>query len=71
MVRFTCVFHDLRHAARCTGLGALMGFKNPKAVAARGTKRIELADQDGVSVILSPDALAWTDDTYRDSSMDA
>jgi aldehyde:ferredoxin oxidoreductase len=48
LVRFACVMHDLKHSAGRTGLGAVMGAKNLKAVAARGTAKIELADPEKV-----------------------
>jgi aldehyde:ferredoxin oxidoreductase len=35
-VRFACIMNDLTHAAGRTGLGAVMGSKNLKAIAARG-----------------------------------
>ncbi|HHX64295.1 MAG TPA: aldehyde ferredoxin oxidoreductase family protein [Chloroflexi bacterium] len=46
LVRFACVINDLRHAAGRTGLGAVMGSKNLKAVAARGRATIPVADND-------------------------
>jgi aldehyde:ferredoxin oxidoreductase len=63
MVRFACVINDLRHAAGRTGLGAVMGSKNLKAVAARGTNRIELADKDGVRTLAN-----WLRDNWKDTS---
>ncbi len=48
LVRTACVINDLRHAAGRSGLGAVMGSKNLKAVAARGQGRVEVADQDKV-----------------------
>jgi len=36
MVRFACVINDLKHSAGRVGMGAVMGSKNLKAVAARG-----------------------------------
>ena len=41
-----CVINDLGRAAGRSGLGAVMGSKNLKAVAARGTKKIPLADPE-------------------------
>ncbi len=35
MVRYACVINDLKDAAGRTGMGAVMGSKNLKAVAAR------------------------------------
>jgi aldehyde:ferredoxin oxidoreductase len=46
-VRFATISHDNRHAGR-GGLGAVLGAKNLKAVAVRGTRRVALADPAGV-----------------------
>jgi aldehyde:ferredoxin oxidoreductase len=46
-VRYATISHDNRHAGR-GGLGAVMGAKNLKAVAVRGTQRVEVADPAGV-----------------------
>ena len=46
LVRYACVINDLQHAAGRTGMGAVMGSKNLKAVAARGKGRVPVADQD-------------------------
>jgi aldehyde:ferredoxin oxidoreductase len=43
-VRYACVMNDTDRAAGRTGLGAVMGAKNLKAVAIRGTGRATLAD---------------------------
>ena len=43
-VVFACVIHDDNHVAGRTGLGAVMGSKNLKAVAVRGTLGKEVAD---------------------------
>jgi len=48
LVRFACVINDLRHAAGRTGLGAVMGSKNLKAVAARGKGQVPVADPEGL-----------------------
>lgn len=45
LVRFAAIMHDYRAAAR-TGLGAVMGSKNLKAIAVRGDFRPEAADQE-------------------------
>src|SRR6185295_2827312 len=47
LVRFATISHDNRHAGR-GGLGAILGSKNLKAIAVRGTKRTEVADPAGV-----------------------
>ncbi len=45
-VRFACVMNDTDRAAGRTGLGAVMGAKNLKAIAIRGTGRVSLADPE-------------------------
>jgi aldehyde:ferredoxin oxidoreductase len=44
MVHFACVCHDFGRQAGRTGVGAVMGSKNLKAVAVRGSKAIPVAD---------------------------
>ena len=51
LVRFACVANDMEHFNGRTGMGAVMGSKNLKAVAARGKKRPGLADADKVKEI--------------------
>ena len=51
MVRFACVINDLKHAAGRTGVGAVMGSKNLKCIAARGHLNIPLADPDGLKAL--------------------
>jgi len=46
-VRFACVMNDLGNAAGRSGVGAVMGSKNLKAVAVKGTKGIKVADRVG------------------------
>ncbi len=45
LVRFACVMNDMGRAAGRSGVGAVMGSKNLKAVAVRGTKGVKVADQ--------------------------
>ncbi len=44
-VRYAAVMHDVNRAAGRNGLGALMGSKNLKAVAVRGTTRVPIAER--------------------------
>ncbi len=44
LVRYACVINDLHRAAGRSGVGAVMGSKNLKAVAARGTKGVRVED---------------------------
>lgn len=48
LVRYACVINDLKHAAGRTGLGAVMGSKNLKAVAVRGTLPFSMAEPERV-----------------------
>ncbi|MBN1402453.1 MAG: aldehyde ferredoxin oxidoreductase family protein [Anaerolineae bacterium] len=48
MVKYACVMNGLKDAAGRTGMGAVMGSKKLKAVAALGTQNLEGADQDTI-----------------------
>jgi len=48
MVKVACILNELKHANGRTGLGAVMGSKNLKAIAVRGKKRMEVADEESV-----------------------
>lgn len=43
-VRFACIVNDLHRAAGRSGVGAVMGSKNLKAIAVRGTKAVHVDD---------------------------
>ncbi|MDI7277892.1 MAG: aldehyde ferredoxin oxidoreductase N-terminal domain-containing protein, partial [Anaerolineae bacterium] len=58
-----CVINDLRHAAGRTGLGAVMGSKNLKAVAARGSGRIPIAHPEELKALSQ-----WMRDNWRSKS---
>jgi aldehyde:ferredoxin oxidoreductase len=47
LVRFACVINDKGRAAGRSGVGAVMGSKNLKAIAVRGTRRPSIFDKDG------------------------
>jgi aldehyde:ferredoxin oxidoreductase len=51
LVRFACVINDLKHAAGRTGMGAVMGSKNLKAVAVRGGQAPKMANPERVRSI--------------------
>jgi aldehyde:ferredoxin oxidoreductase len=46
-VLFACVMNDMGRAAGRSGVGAVMGSKNLKAVAVRGTQGLKVADKTG------------------------
>jgi len=48
-VRFACIINDLKDAAGRTGMGAVMGSKNLKAIAVRGHTAPQMANPDQVS----------------------
>ncbi len=47
-VKVACILNELKHANGRTGLGAVMGSKNLKAIAVRGKKRMKVADEESV-----------------------
>jgi aldehyde:ferredoxin oxidoreductase len=47
LVLYSCIMNDKHRAAGRTGIGAVMGSKNLKALAVRGTGGIKVADKDG------------------------
>ena len=51
LVYFASIQHELRHGAGRTGLGAVMGSKNLKAIAVRGTKGLTLANPEKYQAI--------------------
>jgi aldehyde:ferredoxin oxidoreductase len=63
-VRYACVIHDLKHAAGRTGIGAVMGSKKLKCVAARGTTKIPIADQEGFRELATFMAQNWKDKAW-------
>ncbi len=50
-VRYACVLNELKHANGRTGMGAVMGSKNLRAVAVRGTGKLPTADPDRIREI--------------------
>jgi aldehyde:ferredoxin oxidoreductase len=61
LVRYACILNELKHANGRTGLGAVMGSKNLKAIAVRGKKRMEVADEESVKRLTK-----WLKDTYEE-----
>lgn len=47
LVKFACIMNEYNRAAGRSGVGAVMGFKNLKAVAVRGTGGVKVADVEG------------------------
>lgn len=63
LVRFACIINDKGRAAGRTGVGAVMGSKNLKAVAVRGTKGVVVADKTGFTNACM-DVLKFLDNEY-------
>jgi aldehyde:ferredoxin oxidoreductase len=60
LVRFAAIMHDVNRAAGRTGMGALMGSKNLKAVAVRGTRKLDVSDRDRVMKVSR-----WLAENYK------
>ncbi len=48
-VRYACVVNDINHAAGRSGMGAVMGSKNLRAIAVKGNQKVELSDTEAVN----------------------
>jgi aldehyde:ferredoxin oxidoreductase len=60
LVRYAAVMHDVNRAAGRNGLGALMGSKNLKAVAVRGTMPVPVVDRARVTEVSR-----WLGENYK------
>lgn len=58
-IPFACILNELKHANGRSGMGAVMGSKNLKAVAVRGTSRPVPAHKEKVTAILRDLAQSW------------
>lgn len=47
LVKFACIINEYNRAAGRSGVGAVMGSKNLKAIAVRGNRGIKIADKEG------------------------
>jgi aldehyde:ferredoxin oxidoreductase len=59
-VLYAAVMHDINRAAGRNGVGALMGSKNLKAVAVRGTTRVPIATRKRMANVAK-----WLGDNYK------
>jgi len=66
LVKYACITNELRHFNGRCGLGAVMGSKNLKAIAVRGSGKIDVADADKVKELTK-----WFADNYRNNSGNA
>jgi aldehyde:ferredoxin oxidoreductase len=58
-VRFACITGGLSHFAGRTGMGAVMGSKNLKAIAVRGDRSYSFSDEEGVKALAQKGAKAF------------
>jgi len=63
LVKYACVSHDLTHFAGRSGMGAVMGSKKLRAIAVRGTQRLDFADRDRVM-----ETARWLRDNWKETS---
>jgi aldehyde:ferredoxin oxidoreductase len=68
-VKFACISHDFGRQAGRTGIGAVLGSKNIKAIAVKGTGALSMADRDTAlkegkkayrNIRLKPGFTGWT-----------
>jgi len=64
LVKYACIAHDTSHLAGRTGMGAVMGSKNLKAIAVRGSKAPGIADKEKI-IELS----RWMGRNYKERSV--
>ena len=63
-VRFSAIISNANRANGRTGMGLVMASKNIKAIAVRGTKKLDVADPDGVKSIAK-----WGATNFEDSDV--
>jgi aldehyde:ferredoxin oxidoreductase len=61
LVRYAAIMHDVNRAAGRNGLGAVMGSKRLKAVAVRGSLKLEVADRERITAVSR-----WLGENYRE-----
>lgn len=63
-VNFACIVNELKHANGRTGMGAVMGSKNLKAVAVRGTQKLKFKDENKIKEIAR-----WFNGYYKENPL--
>ena len=61
MNKNACILNELKHANGRSGLGAVMGSKNLKAVAVRGSAKPKLAHEEEVNALVKNLTAIWRD----------
>lgn len=60
LIKYACIVNELKHVNGRTGMGAVMGSKNLKAIAVRGTGEIEVDNEEELKEVLS-----WFRENYK------
>ncbi len=66
LVRYACVLNELKHANGRTGMGAVLGSKNLRAVAVRGTLGVPVANRKAAREIVQTVVKSYTPDSLQD-----
>ena len=64
LVRYACILNNVKHANGRTGLGAVMGSKNLRAIAVRGTQEVSVVDKEKIKNITK-----WFAENWKDTSL--
>lgn len=64
LVRYACILNNVKHINGRTGLGAVMGSKNLRAIAVRGTQEVSVEDREKIKSITKWFAQNWQDISY-------
>jgi aldehyde:ferredoxin oxidoreductase len=67
LVRYACIINDKYRAAGRCGLGAVMGSKNLKAIAVRGTGAVEVADFQKFMMLVDDARVRYTRGRWGDA----
>ena len=65
LVRYACILNNVKHANGRTGMGAVMGSKNLRAIAVRGTGKVPVLDKDKIT-----DINRWFGKNWKDNPAD-
>lgn len=63
-VRMACIINDQGRAAGRTGMGAVMGSKGLKAIAVRGSRKVEVANEEGLKSLYREIIAGMEDDIF-------
>ena len=70
LVKFACIMNDKHRAAGRSGVGTVMGSKNLKAIAVRGTKGVEVSDPEAFMKAVWDMRATMKDDPTRQAFAD-